>query len=138
MNMLRPVIGLSLVVSLAAPASAGDLQEAVANAAQTQAPPPAASLPAAVAPSGHALLWTGAGVFAGGMATALVGFIRVNNGAYSQFGEATSRNKPLGAAGIAAAFAGGTLMFVANHRRAHVPSVSVTPAGVTASTQVSW
>ena len=135
MKMLRPVIGLALIVSLAAPAAAADLQDAIANAAQTQAPIPQAP-PAAA--SGRPLMWTGAGIFAAGMATALVGFIRVNNGRFSQFGEATSRNKPLGAAGIAAAFAGGTLMFAANHRRSHLPSVSVTPAGVTASTQVSW
>ncbi len=41
-----------------------------------------------------------------------LGFISDKNGEFSEFGEATSPNKKLGAAGLAAAFAGGTMMFL--------------------------
>ena len=64
----------------------------------------------------------GAAVFAAGMATALYGFMRAGNGEYTQFGEATSRNKQLGAAGIAAAFTGGTMMFLGS-RGIAIPAV---------------
>ena len=73
------------------------------------------------------------------MATALYGFIRAGNGAYAQFGEATSRNKPLGVAGIAAAFAGGTMMFLGSRGPRFAPSnVAVTENGVAVEKMVSW
>ena len=136
MKLRRMVSALALVGMFASTAGAGELADAIARAADEQA---STTLTPATTSSKGALMWSGAGVFAGGMATALFGFIRVNNGEFSQFGEATSRNKPLGAAGIAAAFAGGTMMFLANHRRlTHAPAVSVTAKNITVSTQVSW
>ena len=62
-----------------------------------------------------------------------------DNGEYTQFGEATSRNKQLGAAGIAAAFAGGTMMFVGSHGSRFLPtSLSVSQNGASVGKMVSW
>ena len=46
------------------------------------------------------------------MAVGLYAFINNQNGSYAEFGEADAVNKKLGAAGLAAAFAGGALMFL--------------------------
>ena len=72
------------------------------------------------------------------MTVALYGFIDDKNGSYAEFGEARSSNKGLGAAGIGAAFAGGTLMFVGARRAKFAPSIQAGPRGVTVSKQVSW
>ena len=127
MRIVRTLTTLALVLALAAPA-----------VAQTQTQPaavPATSLPA---PSGKALIYSGAAVFTGGMATALYGFIRVGNGKYSTFGEATSRNKPLGAAGLAAAFAGGTMMFLGSRIQRYAPSVSIASEGLAVEKTITW
>jgi hypothetical protein len=91
------------------------------------------------APAGKALVYSGAAVFAGGMATALFGFIRSGNGEFARFGEATSRNKPLGAAGLAAAFAGGTMMFLGSRAGRFAPSaVTVSSSGLAVEKMVTW
>ena len=127
MKLIRTFVVVTLVLGLASPALA-----------QTQPPPsqPQSSLPA---PSGKALIYSGAALFAGGMGMALYGFIRAGNGEFSTFGEATSRNKPLGAAGIAAAFAGGTLMFLGSRAGRYAPSsVVVSREGLAVEKMVSW
>lgn len=135
MKTVRTSVACALALSLATSAFAGDLRASIAQAA-AQAAPTAESAPA---PSGKALVYTGGAVFAAGMATALYGFIRVGNGPYSRFGEATSRNKPLGAAGIAAAFAGGTMMFLGSRGARFSPSkVAVNASGVSAEKTLSW
>jgi hypothetical protein len=73
------------------------------------------------------------------MATALYGFMRSGNGPYATFGEATSRNKPLGASGIAAAFAGGTMMFLGSRGSRFSPSsVAVSGTGLAVEKMVTW
>ena len=125
MQIIRTFATVALVLALAAPA-----------VAQTQPGPTSQSVPA---PSGKALVYGGAAVFAGGMATALYGFIRAGNGEFAQFGEATSRNKPLGVAGIAAAFAGGTMMFLGSRAGRYAPSaVSVSRTGLAVEKQLTW
>lgn len=100
---------------------------------------PAAQPPEAPAPTGKTLVYSGAAVFAGGMGLALYGFIRAGNGEFSRFGEATSRNKQLGAAGIAAAFAGGTMMFLGSRASRYAPSsVTVSRSGLAVEKQVTW
>ena len=102
-----------------------------------QVPPPQA--PAVPSPAGKTLVYSGAAVFAGGMGLALYGFIRAGNGEFSRFGEATSRNKQLGAAGIAAAFAGGTMMFLGSRASRYAPSsVTVSRSGLAVEKQVTW
>ena len=125
MQMIRTFATVALVLALAAPAFA-----------QTQPAPTSQTVPA---PSGKALVYGGAAVFAGGMATALYGFIRAGNGEFAQFGEATSRNKPLGVAGIAAAFAGGTMMFLGSRAGRYAPSnVTVSREGLAVEKTVTW
>jgi hypothetical protein len=125
MKLMRTFVIVTLVLGVAASALA-----------QTQPPAAPASIPA---PSGKAMIYSGAALFAGGMSMALYGFIRAGNGEFSTFGEATSRNKPLGAAGIAAAFAGGTLMFLGSRAGRYAPSaVTVSREGLAVEKMVSW
>jgi hypothetical protein len=124
MNITRTIVACALALSIASSAFA-----------QTAPAPPAEIKP----PSGKALIYSGAAVFSAGMGMALYGFIRAGNGEFSTFGEATSRNKPLGAAGIAAAFAGGTMMFLGSRLGRYAPSsVAVSREGLAVEKMVSW
>jgi hypothetical protein len=123
MKIVRTFVACVIALSLTAPAFAQQ---------------PAAPAPGLNAPSGKALIYSGAAVFAAGMGTALYGFIRVGNGEFSTFGEATSRNKPLGAAGIAAAFAGGTMMFLGSRVQRYAPSITVSRSGLAVEKMVTW
>jgi len=137
MKTLNTIVACVVALSMATPALAQDIREAVALAAaeatQTQ------RAPTRPAPSGKRLVYGGAAVFSAGMATALYGFIRVGNGEFSTFGEASSRNKPLGAAGLAAAFAGGTMMFLGSRAGRYAPSaVTASRSGLAVEKMVSW
>ena len=77
-------------------------------------------------------------MFIGGMATGLYAFINDRNGSYAEFGEATSSNKPLGAAGLGIAFAGGALIFLGTRGAKHAPAIAVAPGTVKVSKQLSW
>ena len=123
MKIIRTLVACAIALTLTTPAFAQQ---------------PATPTPALNAPSGKALIYSGAAVFAAGMGTALYGFIRVGNGEFSTFGEATSRNKPLGAAGIAAAFAGGTMMFLGSRVQRYAPSVTVSRSGLAVEKMVTW
>jgi hypothetical protein len=136
MTIIRTSVACALALSLSTTAFAGGLREsaeqAAAEGSQTQQMSPPMR-------SGKTLVYSGSAVFATGMATALYGFMRTDNGEYAQFGEATSRNKPLGAAGIAAAFAGGTMMFLGSRGSRFMPSsVAMSGNGVTVGKMVSW
>jgi hypothetical protein len=131
MRALRMAVAALLVVGLATSAFAGDLQQSVANAAQQPSPPPRTP---SKGPS-KALVWTGAALFVGGMTFGLYSFI--NNGGFSEFGEANAVNKKAGAAGLATAFGGGVLMFLGSHR-SNSPSVTIGAGGVKVSKQISW
>ena len=128
MKPLRIIVATALTLSIATSALAQSPAPAPGALAE-QTPPQ---------PSGKTLIYTGGAVFAAGMATALYGFIRVGNGEYSTFGEATSRNKALGAAGLTAAFAGGALMFLGSRASRYAPSVSPRPGGFAVEKAVSW
>ena len=135
MTIIRTSVACALALSLSTTAFAGGLREsaeqAAAEGAQTQQMAPM--------PSGKTLVYTGSAVFAAGMATALYGFMRAGNGEYTQFGEATSRNKPLGAAGIAAAFTGGTMMFLGSRGSRFLPSsVASRRTASSVGKMVSW
>jgi hypothetical protein len=133
MKSSRPLLILVLVLGLAAPTFAQ-------SESQTQAPPQPMSPPQSVpTSSSKGLVYGGGAVFAAGMATALYSFVRAGNGEYATFGEATARNKKLGAAGIATAFAGGTMMFLGSRARRYAPSaVALGPTEVSASKSISW
>jgi hypothetical protein len=125
MRIIRTIVAGALALSVASAAFAQQL--------------PAPQAPATPAPVGKTLVYSGAAIFAGGMGLALYGFIRAGNGEFSRFGEATSRNKQLGAAGIAAAFAGGTMMFIGSRVSRYAPSaVTVSRSGLAVEKQVTW
>lgn len=134
MRLIRIAIVMMIIGGITLPAAAAGLLESGAKAveAQAEAGSPIAS---SAAP---ALKWTGRGLFIGGMAVGLYGFINDKNGKYSEFGEASSSNKHLGAAGLSAAFAGGVLMLLGTHSRSSMPSVTAAPGGLSISKNVTW
>jgi hypothetical protein len=136
MRILRSSVVALLVIGLAAPAAAGDLASSIAKAAnaaaqqpEERAPQPGYSKP---------LVWGGSALFVGGMAVGLFAFINNQNGSFSEFGEANAVNKKLGAAGLATAFVGGTLIFLGSHRSNRSPSITVGAGQVKVSKQLSW
>src|SRR5262245_52072480 len=140
MRTLRTTMVALLIFSLAASASAGDLQQSIARAVQqTRQQEEAKSLPKGYS---KPLVWGGAALFVTGMTVGLFAFINNENGEFAEFGEANAVNKPLGAIGLATAFAGGTMIFLGSHRRGtptnRAPSVTVGAGRVKVSKQVSW
>jgi len=119
-------------MGLVSPAGADTLRQEAAKAGQQMT---------AVTPakSSSTLKWTGAALFAGGMSVGLYSFIKNRNGSFAEFGEANAVNKKLGTAGIGAAFAGGTLLFLSSRKAGRVaPAVGVTATDITVSKQISW
>jgi hypothetical protein len=138
MMIVRTCITLCLVLALAAPGFGQTIDAAAQSQAQAPAPIPAPT-PTVPGPSRKGLIYGGSALFVAGMATAMYGFIRVGNGEYSTFGEASSRNKPLGAAGLAAAFGGGAMMFLGTRARRYAPSaVAVNREGVSLEKTITW
>lgn len=135
MTILRRALAVLLITAIAAPAAAETLREAAAQSAQEAA----RSQTPDSRPGPDALMWTGAALFVGGMGVGLYAFIHNKNGGFAEFGEANAVNKKLGAAGVASAFAGGTLLFMATRRVRHAaPSIAVTHTGVTVSKRIAW
>ena len=133
MKTLRIALVAALTLSLGGTAFAGDLRESAARAAADQtAPTPQLSGGARVATV------SGAALFAVGMTVGLYAFINNQNGEYSEFGEAAATNKPLGAAGISLAFAGGMMMFFGTHTARKLPSVTVGKGTVAVGKQLTW
>jgi hypothetical protein len=132
MRVLRTGIVALVVIGLATSAFAGDLQQSIAKAAQTQQPERAPSKG-----TSKPLVWAGSALFVGGMAVGLTAFIKNQNGKFAEFGEANAVNKKLGAAGLATAFGGGVLMFLGSHQKSS-PSVTVGNGRVGVSKHVSW
>jgi len=128
-----------LIFSLAASASAGDLQQSIAKAVEQQARQEENARPKSYS---KPLVWGGAALFVTGMTVGLFAFINNENGEFSEFGEANAVNKQLGTIGLATAFAGGTMMFLGSHRRGaaanRAPSVTFGAGQVKVSKQVSW
>jgi hypothetical protein len=133
MRAVRTGVVALLIAGAATSGFAGDLQQSIARAAQQQQQertPGSKSKP---------LVWTGAALFAGGMAVGLFAFINNQNGTFSEFGEANAVNKKLGAAALGTAFVGGALIFIGSHRGAQrSPQVTLGPGQMTVSKRVSW
>lgn len=130
MRTLRIVVVSLVIVGLNASAFAGDLRSSAAKAGEQQTPSAGRSIP-------KGYLWTGGALFVGGMAVGIYGFLNNRNGRYPEFGEAQATNKHLGTAGLALAFAGGTILFL-GERRAHSSALTVGPGRVTLSKRLSW
>jgi len=136
MRVLRTGTVALVVIGLATSAFAGDLQQSIAKAAQTQQPPQQQQRTPSKNKS-KALMWTGAGLFVGGMVVGLTAFINNENGEFAEFGEANAVNKELGTVGLATAFGGGVLMFLGS-RPSNSPSVTAGIGRVGVSKKVSW
>ena len=129
----RTILAAWLAVAVTTPAYADGLRAAAEKSAQQ------AAEQAVMQPRSKTMKWTGLGLFVGGMSVGLFAFINNKNGSFAEFGEANAVDKKLGAAGLAAAFAGGALMFVGTRRTpAAMPAVKVGASTVTISKQVSW
>ena len=140
MRILRIGTAVLVVVSLAVSASAGDLQQSIAKAVQqTRQQEEEKSRPKSYS---KPLVWGGTALFVTGMTVGLFAFIDNENGDFAEFGEANAVNKPLGAAGLATAFVGGTMMFLGSHRGAkaakRAPSVTFGAGHVGVMQHVSW
>ena len=131
MRAVQTAIVALLAMGISTSAFAGDLQDAVAKAARQN------STPSTQVRSSKSVVRAGAALFAGGMAVGLFSFINNQNGPFSEFGEANAVNKPLGAAGLGAAFAGGVLIFLGTHM-SKAPAVTVGAGQVTVSKRLSW
>jgi hypothetical protein len=133
MKSLRTAVVALLVLGMTTSAFAGDLEKSIAKAAQqeeTRSPKNGTS---------KVLVYTGAGMFIGGMAVGLLAFMKNTNGEFAEFGEANAVNKELGAAGLCVAFAGGALVFLGHSRAAkNMPAVTVAPGQMKVSKKISW
>mgnify|MGYP005829779663 CR=1 FL=1 len=94
--------------------------------------------PGSGSPSGRALMWTGTGLFVGGMGVAIYGFLNNKNGKYPEFGEFTATSTSLGAAGIVSAFAGGALMALGHKVSRTAPDIQVGVGQLEVSKKLSW
>ena len=90
MRTFRPVVASLLILGLSTSAFAGDLAKSIAKAAQQE------QTPSRKSGSSKALIYTGAGMFIGGMTVGLYAFINNQNGDFAEFGEANAVNKELG------------------------------------------
>ena len=135
MRTLKTAVIAILIFGIGTSAFAGDLQDSIAKAAQQQQQEERAPTRGTNKP----LVWTGAALFVGGMAVGLFSFINNQNGSFSEFGEANAVNKPLGAAGLATAFVGGTMMFLGSHKaNTKAPSVTIGARQLKVVKQMSW
>lgn len=140
MKILRTVIAFSLIVAMSSSAFAADLHEAIAKAASAEQAPAAQQAPPRTdAPMPKAYLWLGSGLFVGGLATGLYGFLNNSNGSFPEFGEATSTNVAMGATGLAVAFAGGAVLFLGKKKgNRSTTSIALGPRQLTVSKRLTW
>jgi len=132
MKTLRTAIATLLILGLSTAAFAGDLANSIAKAAQQEETRTQKS------GSAKALVYTGAGLFIGGMTVGLLAFMNNTNGEFAEFGEANAVDKKLGAAGLLTAFGGGMLVYLGHERGKRMPSVTVAPGQMKISKQISW
>jgi hypothetical protein len=136
-KVFRIAVVMLLTGGVTLPCAAGDLRESGAKAVEQAVAAQAGTQERSSSSGIPALKWTGRGLFIGGMAVGLYGFINDKNGKFAEFGEAKSSNKHLGAAGLSTAFAGGVLMLAGTHHRG-MPSITAAPGNVSISKNVTW
>jgi hypothetical protein len=132
MRVLRIVVTWLVITALTAPAAlAGDLKESAAKAVEHQTLTQTAKMP-------RPYLWAGSALFVGGMAVGIYAFLNNKNGSFPEFGEAEAVNTKLGVAGLATAFAGGTILFLGSRRAGAAPSVTISASGAKITKIVTW
>jgi hypothetical protein len=137
---LRTFVLSSLIITMSSSAFAGDLQAAIAKATNAAEQTPAQQAPPrSDAPMPKGYLWLGSGLFVAGLATGLYGFLNNSNGSFPTFGEATSTNVKMGAAGLATAFAGGAILFLGKRKaNGSTTSIALGPRQMTVSKRLTW
>jgi hypothetical protein len=131
MRTVRVLVASVLVVGLSTPAFAGDLLSSAAKALDQQERTQKPSIE-----KKYAVL--GGGLFAGGMALAVYGFLHTNGGEFVS-GEVSKESKTkLGAAGLAVAGAGGAVLYFGSQKAKRSASVTVGAGRVALSKQISW
>jgi hypothetical protein len=138
MKMFRAMTAWAVMTAMGVPAVAGDLHANIARAIDGQAPAQQLSAGDRGPSIPKAYLWPGAGLFVGGMAVAINGFLNNRNGEFPEFGEAESTNVKMGAAGLAAAFGGGLLLFLGKERAGRAPSLTFSAGRIAISQRVTW
>ena len=137
MKTLNIVIVSLLVFGMSTSAFAEDLRTAAARAVTERASQgQTAAGDDRPIPTGYK--WLGGTLFVGGMALAVNGFLNNRNGDFPEFGEATSTNVAMGAGGLAAAFAGGAILFIGKRQANRSASITFGGRRVMVSKQVSW
>jgi hypothetical protein len=132
MQGLRILVAWSLISALSASSAlAGDLGASIARAAQqeAQARPPKID---------SKYLWPGYGLFVGGMAVAVYGFLHTKGGD-AVSGEVSKESKTeIGGVGLALAGLGGAMLYLGSQHSKRAPSVTVGVGRVAVSKRVSW
>jgi hypothetical protein len=131
MRTLRTVVAWLVISGVSTSAFAGDLAASVARAARQEAQSSDKPMP-------KGYLWGGTALFVGGMTVGIYAFLHNRNGQYPGLNEATATNKPLGAAGLATAFVGGTILFLGERKSKQAASVTIGPGRMAVSKQVTW
>jgi hypothetical protein len=137
MKTFNIIIVSLLITGMSTSVFAGDLRAAISDAAKQQTSPQQTA-PGGNAPIPNGYKWLGGALFVGGMALAINGFLNNRNGSFPEFGEATSTNVKMGAGGLAAAFAGGAILFIGKQRANRSASVTFGGRRVMVSKRVSW
>ena len=142
-KMMRTAVAWLLVVSVGTPAVAGEVAERARGEASVGLRESIARVTEQAAQSENqriprGYLWAGTALFVGGMTAGLYGFLNNKNGTFPEFGEAEATDKHLGAAGLAAAFAGGTILFLGSRRASRAPSLKFGHGRIEVSTRLNW
>ena len=125
MSTLRTVVIALLVIGLSSPGWAADQAQPAEGKAESK-------------PIPRAYLWSGTGMFVGGMAVGLYAFIHNKNGQFPGQDEYYATNRTLGAVGLLTAFGGGAVLLLGKHRANRAPEITFGPAGVNVSKTISW
>jgi hypothetical protein len=131
MRTVRILVTVLLIASVSTPALADDLRSSIAKAAEQQAESSSKPMP-------KAYLWAGSALFVGGMTVGIYAFLNNRNGSVPGLDECCATNKPLGAAGLGLAFAGGTILFLGQRQASKSASLTFGPGRLTLSKQVTW
>ena len=131
MKPMRIAIAWLIITSLGMPVFAGDVRSSVAKAAQQQAQSSDKPIP-------KGYVWAGSALFVGGMTVGIYAFLHNRNGSFPGLDECCATNKPLGAAGLGLAFAGGTILFLGERKSRGAPTLTFSPGGLKVAKQVTW
>jgi len=135
MKLLRPTLVWLVIVGLSAPGYAGDLQDSIARAAQTQPQQQEQRPPQKM---DKAYLVSGASLFIVGMSMAVYGFLHTSGGEFVSGAVSKESKTGLGAAGLAIAGAGGAVLYWGAHKAKRAPSVTFGPKTFKVSKQLTW